>query len=660
MSLRILGLLVAGILWLAPGAALPTYAQKYNTDTKNESPAKYGIKSKKALKAYLNARVAVGYKGWDEALGYLKEALKLEPNFAEALYLQGNCLVMKKQFKEAITPLEKALQLKKDKLPLAAFFLGEAAFYTQQYQKAIDAYPLFLGLPNAASDYVPTAEKNLKKAKFALYASQNPVMFNPVNLGDGINSVGEDYMPCLTADENTLFFTSRRNGNTGGYSSLLQDFDEDFYYAQKVDGKWQQAQNLGAPINTTENEGAASITADAKFVFFTGINRPDGYGSCDLYLARFNGLEWSEPKNLGEPVNSNAWESHACLSPDGKRLYFSSNRKGTLGGNDIWYSEWDGQKWGMPVNLGPTINTPGQEYYPFVHADGRTLYFSSNYHEGFGGLDLFMSTWDGTQWTAPKNLGSPLNTVDEEHSIFVSASGKKGYINSTRPGGYGKNDIYEFDLDPKIQPLPATFLRGIVIDSVTRKPVGAQVLLVNLATGDTLRNVYSSTVDGKFMLSLPVQNDYAASVSANGYAFYSRHFSAAEMSNGKYFDMTIELQPLEVGTVVLLKNIFFDVDKYVLKDESFVELATLLKLLTQHPTMRIELRGHTDSDGTEEHNLTLSDNRAKAVVDYLVSKGIDPKRLQWRGYGESAPVAPNDTPEGKAQNRRTEFVILSL
>lgn len=375
------------------------------------------------------------------------------------------------------------------------------------------------------------------------------------------------------------------------------------------------------------------------------------------------GTTWSEPKNLGPLVNSPYWDSQPCISNDGNTLFFSSGRPGGEGSNDIWYAERINGKWTQAKNLGKPINTAGSEYSPFFHADGETFYFSSDEHPGFGGIDLFMSKKLENGWGAPKNLGYPLNTINDERTIFINAKGTKGYINSDRiEGGLGGYDIYAFDLDEKIRPSFATFVRGFVLAENSEKPLNATLTIVNLATKDTVRVVETNSGTGKFLLSLPLDQDYAAFVDAKGYLFHSENFSLKGLEKGKdqYFDLMIYLAPIRKGASIVLKNIFYESGSFELLESSKTEMDHLVEFMKLNPKVKVEISGHTDNVGSQSDNLSLSRNRAGEVRKYLISQGVGEGRITSEGYGETVPVAENVDDAGRALNRRTEFRILEL
>jgi outer membrane protein OmpA-like peptidoglycan-associated protein/tetratricopeptide (TPR) repeat protein len=626
-----------------------------------KKPKDYGIKSKKALELYLKADEQIRYKSFERAQELLLQAVNLEPRFQDALYNLGYAYFMNKNYSQAYDALDKLYQINKDYKLEFHFYYGLTHFHKMQYEQAEFFLSKYLQ-GKVSPQLADKAKITLAKAKFAKEAIKKPVPFQPKNLGPNINTKGEEYLPSLTADEQILFFTSRREGNMGGYISMMNDYSEDFYYAEKKNGEWQAAVNLGKPINTPENEGAAHFTADGRWVYYTFCSSDPSEG-CDIYVAQKVGNYWLNPKNLGPNVNSRYWDSQPCLSNDGKTLYFSSGRPGGQGGADIWFSVWleNEHKWSAPQNIGPPINTPGNEYSPFIHADDRTLYFSSDYLPGFGGFDLFVTRLneDGS-WSIPQNLGYPINTSRDEVNIFVNARGTQGYINSQRDDGFGKNDIYVFDLHPEIRPNLATYVKGRVYDAKTLQNVVAEILFIDLQTGDTVRKSDNDPANGLYLVTLPSNKNYAAIVKKKNYLFFSQNFNLFNLKDNDFFVLDIPLQPIEKEASVILQNVFFDFDKSTLKPESFVELQQLVKLLKENPNLKVEISGHTDNVGNDDYNLKLSQARADEVKNYLVKQGIDENRIIAKGYGKNRPIADNNTEEGKAKNRRTEFKIIDI
>ncbi|MCK5838842.1 MAG: PD40 domain-containing protein, partial [Bacteroidales bacterium] len=500
----------------------------------------------------------------------------------------------------------------------------------------------------------------LERCDFALFSINNPVSFNPVNLGDSINSVYDEYINALTLDDQQLYLTVKKAKHPDN-DELYPD--EDFYLSQAAGTAWGRVSEVGYPVNTPGNEGALNISPDGRYLFFVACHREDGYGSCDIYISRRINDKWTMPKNLGPIINSSSWESQPGLSSDGRTLYFSSTREGGKGKSDIWESTFlQSGKWSPPENLGDTINTPGEEMSPFIHPDDNTLYFSSNGHIGMGGLDLFISRKDSSgHWAEPLNLGYPINTFADEINIIVASGAEKAYFSSDKLGGKGKNDIYSFLLDPKIKPSKVTYLKGIVYDQRSEKRLEAAFELINLENGHVVVESFSDPFTGEFLVCLPTKNDYALNVSCDNYLFYSENFTmTGENPVTDPYLINIPLNRIKEGEIVILKNIFFETDSYLLKEQSFVEIRKIESFLIDNPGIVIEIRGHTDNVGAEDHNAVLSLNRAKAVYDFLIERGISPDRLSYNGYGFSVPSDTNDTEEGRSINRRTEFRVLRI
>ena len=460
-------------------------------------------------------------------------------------------------------------------------------------------------------------------------------------------------MPVVTADEETLIFTRMANNN------------EDFYTSKKLENKWNRAVFLSRNINTEEyNEGTQCISPDGMYLFFTGCNRPDGNGRCDIYVCKREGKDWSKPFNLGAPINTSGWESQPSISADGRTLYFASTRPGGLGSSDIWKTELrsDGE-WSNPVNLGPNINTPYDEISPFIHPDDQTLYFSSNGWPGFGNKDLFVSRKDETEnFQKPVNLGYPINTSAEESGLMVSSNGRTAFFSSSMKGGFGNMDIYSFELPQSVRPNMVTYVKGRVYDAKTKEPLDANIKITRLKTNKTIFEDISDFETGEFLATMPAAGkSFGLSVDKKGYLFYSENFSLEKPETvDKPFKLSIPLHKIEVGKMVVLKNIFFETNKFDLLPESKAELQEMISFLNSNPTVSIEIGGHTDNVGDEKANQTLSENRANTVYKYLISNKINLSRLTFKGYGESSPMAENTSEDGRQKNRRTEFKIVKL
>ena len=478
---------------------------------------------------------------------------------------------------------------------------------------------------------------------------QRNYQFAPKNLGDKINSPVSEYFPCLSIDGKEFFFTRK-----------VQSYNEDFYSAKRDGNNWVKAAPLGGDVNTEQNEGAQMISQDGEWLVFAATNRRDSWGGFDLYISYLTPNGWSEAINLGRDINSDQWDSQPCLSPDKRDLYFTSRRPGGYGGSDLYVSHLKPNgEWTTPENLGPGVNTSGDDQSPFIHADNQTLFFSSNGRLGYGGTDLYFSRKGPKgDWSAPENLGYPINTIDDEGTLFIAADAKTAYYASDRSDSKGGLDIYSFELPENIRPNKTLWVKGQVFDKKTTKGLPSAVELIDLNTKHPLSKVQTDE-KGNYLITLPVGKDYAFNVNRKGYLFYSDNFFLSNQSPDSTYEKNIPLQPIEANASIVLKNVFFDVNKFDLKPESEAELDIVVQLMNENPTLKIQIGGHTDNVGKPADNLTLSNNRAKAVVNYLVSKNISAQRLTAKGFGETQPIANNTTEQGKSLNRRTEMKVIS-
>lgn len=615
---------------------------------------KYSTRSKKAIKHFEEGDKMFYGMRLNEAEEAFLKALSVDEKFWEARVMLGDVYEKKGELDKAIDAYDHVNNTNPKAFPNALKIQSEWELSLGRYTDAIANLTAFLNKDGIDPRMEKVASGLLRSAKYAATAIKDSVPFDPVNLGPAVNTKDYEYFPTLTVDGQTLIFT--RNTRTGPVAG-----QEDFYITKKKDGKWLPAKNLGPPVNTRDNEGAQAISVDGQHLFFTGCNRRAGMGSCDIYYSKRDGNSWTPSVNIGGPVNSAKWESQPSFSSDGRTLFFSSNRKGGEGQSDIWYSKLkpDGT-WTVPVNLGSTVNTSGHEESPFIHPDGHTLYFTSDGHLGFGEKDIFVTRLQpGGTWSEPKNLGYPINTWNDEIGMIVNATGELAFFSSSRDGGEGKLDIFSFELYDDVRPIPVTYMKGVVKNAVNDRPLNAQFELVDLETSEVVARSNSNPKDGSFLVCLPVNKDYGLNVSKDGFLFHSEHFALKDTANATSpFIKNVKLQPINYGSSVVLKNIFFETNSYNLKPESNSELDKLVSFLTLNKEMRIELGGHTDNIGGTAANQTLSENRAKAVYQYLVDHAIHPDRLEYAGYGESKPVADNGTDEGRAMNRRTEFKVL--
>jgi len=618
-------------------------AQQYNPEKINKKAINiYNIGLDKAQNGY-----------YEEALAFMDKAIELDKNYIDAWLTKAGILGETKRYEKSAAAYEQAFALdssysKDYKLPYAINLAGAGRF-----QQALDAVNQFLTNPNLNTQSKKAGEFRKRCFEFAVQYDKDHntknYVFAPHNAGDSINTADLEYYPSVTIDGNTLVFTRRVKG-----------LNEDFFVSTKKGEVWSRAKGIDGDINSNFNEGAQNISQDGEWLVFTGCNFPEGLGSCDLFFSINTKKGWSKPENLGEPVNTEFWESSPSLSPDKRELYFSSNRPGGFGGKDIYVSRrLPNGKWSEAENLGEKINTAGDESCPFIHADNQTMYFTSNGLTGYGGDDLFLARRqpDGT-WDKVENLGYPLNTTDNEGSLIVAADGRTAYYASDRSDTRGGLDIYSFEIREDVRPNKTLWVKGKVYDNKTKDGLPSAVELIDLGTEKTLSKVQTNE-SGDYLITLPLGKDYAFNVNRKGYLFYSKNFPFSKSTSDSTYTIDIGLQPIEANASVVLNNIFFNVNEFELQHESMAELDRVVDLLKDNAGVKILIGGHTDNTGKPADNLKLSENRAKSVVGYLTSKGIDPSRLQYKGFGASKPVADNATDEGRTQNRRTELTILA-
>jgi hypothetical protein len=620
----------------------------------------YHTRSQRALRAFTEAKRAYEFYDYREAEQRLKEAISIDEGFFEAYVLLAEISFDRRKFEIAIENYRKALEINKDNYKLAYYYLGISEFSTGQYEASYESLKRFLSTGEGSEKLRSEAENKIGSCEYAFEAVSNPVAFDPVNLGDSVNTRFNEYSPAITADGNTLMFT--REIETGGNEYFSGMKQEDFYVSfRKGDSTWTRAVAVGPPLNTRGNEGAQTIGPGGQYMYYTACDRPDGLGRCDIYYSSFNGNNWSVPVNIGSPVNSNYWESQPSVSADGKTLYFISNRPGGYGGLDIWITEMgDDGNWQEPVNAGDVINTPGNEVTPFIHFDGKSLYFSSNGMPNMGGYDIYITRLsDEGAWSEPLNIGYPINTHNDEMGLAIESNGYRAYYSSTTTTGR-KKDLFYFDLHEEVRPERVSYLRGRVFDFDTRRSLKARYELINLTTGEVTYWAFT-TDDGQFLVCLPPGFTYGLNVFTDGYLFYSENFPFDdEYTQYKPLVKDIYLKLIRPGEKLVLYNVLFNINSSEILRSSIPELSKLIKLLTDNKGLKVEIGGHTDDTGSDELNQRLSEERALAVLRFLTERGVDSSRLSYKGYGKSMPVEDNITPEGRRLNRRTEVKIVEI
>lgn len=493
-----------------------------------------------------------------------------------------------------------------------------------------------------------------------------------INLGPNINTSADEYLPVLAADGKRLYFTG--NERYGGYGG------EDIFYADRRDSIFGPATNLSGQINTTTNEASLSISTDGNRLIIFG-NYPESYGRGDIFYTDRTANGWSRVQHFPRPINSEYYDCDAIMTSDGKAMLFVSDRPGGIGeyhgkgsffhgnlwGNsDIYVSVYSDSGWSRPINLGPTINTPYAERTPFLHPDGKTLYFSSDGHGGLGRLDVYKSTrlredsW--TEWSTPVNLGKEVNTEADDRSYRISTSGDVAYFaTASRGDGLGGSDIYSVVLPTAARPEAVATIHGRVTDT-KGNPLAVDINWQDLRTKKSLGTLKSNPQDGTYFIALPMGKEYGYYASRSGYYPVSRNVDLRKRKESADITENIVLASIEElkssDVAVRLNNIFFDYNTFQLQEESFPELDRLVAVIDSTPGARVEIDGYTDDQGSDSYNQELSVRRAQAVVDYLVAHGVPRNQLVPRGFGKSKPVAKNDTEEGRAQNRRVEFRFL--
>jgi outer membrane protein OmpA-like peptidoglycan-associated protein len=617
-------------------------AQWYNPDKVN----------KKAIAFYETAYQDATNGNYLNSITNLTEALKIDPNYLDALLARADVYARVKNYASSASDYENIFN--KDSLYAKSFFLNYATSLagSGKFEKALENTNKFLAIPNLQEKNKKAGIEKQKSFEFAVNFSKKTSLknyiFNPINMGENINSTNLEYLPSITVDGNKMIFNKRI------------DSDEDFYESEKINGVWQKAKLVPGKINTNLNEGAQNISQDGQWLIFTGCNYPEGFGSCDLYISYKNkNGDWSEAENLGKTINTDAWESAPTLSPDKRDLYFSSTRLGGFGGSDIWVSHNVNGQWQKPENLGAGINTSGDDGCPYIHADNQTLYFNSSGRLGYGMSDLFVTRRnENGKWQQPENLGYPINTVDDEGSMIVAADGKTAYYASDKGDFKNKIDLYSFTLREDIQALKTLWVKGTIYDKKTNVGLPSTVELTTIDSGFVLSKLQTDE-EGNYLTTLPIGKNYAFNVNRKGYLLYSENFAMKGNTSDSSMVINIALQPIEKGASIILKNIFFDSKKAELQATSFAELNKVAALLLENNKLIIQINGYTDNVGKPVDNLKLSINRTKSVIAYLQKKGIDIKRLAGKGFGETKPIASNNTEVGRAQNRRTEIIVIS-
>ncbi len=640
---------------------------------------------KTALKAFKagNNSAEMGY--YSEALNSYLKSYALIQNNDELNYAIGKCYLNTANKYKCLQYFKKAFELNRAIDRDIHLMLARGLHLNKKFKEAINEYKAHLGRlsPKELQEQKEEIDKYIDECEVGVEIAKKPSNALVDNL-EGVNSQYNEHSPLISADESMMIFTStRENGQDIGPEG---QYDEDIYISHKNNKSWSFPKNIGSPVNTKFNDATVGLAPDGQKLLIYNGNKGNG----DIQICNLNGNEWDYPKNLPKTINTKEQESSACFSPDGNRLFFISDRPGGFGGKDIYVSYKNAKgKWDDPINMGSTINSQYDEEAVFMHPDERKLYFSSKGHNSTGGYDIFVSYLnDDNKWSEPENLGYPINSPDNDLCFVVSANGRHGYFSSSRSDSKGGLDIYRatfiqankplvlcnednliavrenpigeqiMEESVEIKTIRLTIVKGLVIDAFSKKPVAAQIDIVDNNTGKVIFVSKTNSATGKFLVTLPSGKNYALTVKADGYLFHSENFNIPPASEYQEIEKTIELNNLKKDAKIVLNNVFFETGSAKLKPISYAELGRLAKLLTDHPTLKIEISGHTDNVGSYKTNQRLSEARAKSVVDFLIVQGIDTGRLKYMGYAFDQPIADNSTKEGRARNRRVEFKVL--
>ena len=610
----------------------------------------FGQSSVKATKWYQKAMTELQKNDSDKAIEYLKSALKEDTGYKDAHLALYKIYLARSNGDLALDQLLGSVNSKDKDQANLRYHAGKLAMLIGKYKIAKDQLEGYLNSNTRDSTSRLLASHLLEQANYGLSHSLEQVNYTPVKLNSFINSGLAEYLPSIDASGHTLIFTRRSQGQ------------EDLFIAKRSDADW--VSSIPWAQNTRNNEGAHVISADGKTIVFTRCDATDGLGSCDLYSSEFKNGTWARPRNMGSPVNTSNWESQPTLSANGRILYFVSNRPGGQGGYDIWMSKKISNKWTRPVNAGTTINTGWDELSPWLHADGTHLYFRSNGWPGYGSFDLFVSTLlDSNSRTKPHNLGFPINDFKDQGAMCVCIDGSTAYltdqaidINNALTG----SDIVQFTLTDKNASAPCVFIQGKVKNAYNGDAIRNAVILINSNTNTSHRDTIYTDDEGEYLVVLPRQEVYQLFSRADGYDFYSDRI-AVDSNTINLINYDFSLTPAMKGDTlagihtIVLKNVLFEVGSAILTKESFMELDRIAEYLNVKPELNIYILGHTDNAGNSKANLTLSNQRAKAVRDYLFNKKIAPARMSYQGYGDTRPLVPNDNETNKAINRRVEI-----
>lgn len=625
--------------------------------------------SKKSKKQFEKA-YALYLKGEiSQASDQLRELIVKEPDFATPYFLIGLIGAEKDNITTVEKFFPKVYELCPDySHPLLYFYLGLIDYTNERYESSIKQFKHFQTLaqsdPLITDSLITEADNYIEWSVFITETTSNPVKFNPIQI-DNICTKDDEYLPFISLDKEKIFFTRRQyvkedDAEPSFYEKANVVQKELFSMASlQANGTYDKGFPLPEPFNKVYNEGGATLTADNRDLYYTVCNPNKEYLNCDIYQSQWLGEYWSDIKSVGQNINgSGTWESQPCISPDGKTLYFVSNRAGGYGGLDIWYSrkQKDGS-WGKPINAGPRINTPLNEKAPFIHPDGVSFYFSSTGWRGLGGYDLFYLRLDDNKMKHPINLGYPINTEGDEVGVYVTLGNEMAYFASNNIDKDKNWNIYSFDIEERFKPLKAKLLKGKIEDNSEEELSETTLELTRIS--DKAKTIYDvDPITRNFSIVVLENEPYLLKAKKEGYAFESKLLTNEIIKESAPIEM--EMKQLQVGESYVIKDILFATNSYEITPESQEVINAFIDYLNEYPKIRCTIEGYTDNIGSDEDNLILSENRAKAVADYIIKSRIREDRIKYQGYGAKKPIADNTNEEGRAKNRRTVFKIDSM
>ena len=603
--------------------------------------------SKQAAQIYEAGLSALNKNDVQKAIQLFKLAASKDSQYVDPTIALFQVYHDQKDFEKAI---EYYFQIKKIDSAAALPFLVKQGISLASLGRYNAAYKLIE--PYISNNSMPTYLKDKATALFAVcqfaISQKTAPEISIHNMGDSINSPASEYFPTVSIQDSLFLFMRRLNLSR-----------EDFYTSSMGVHGFSAATPLSDTLNFAAKKGSMSLSADLQTLYYAADYAEQGYGRYDIYKVQRSPWGWSKPKNLGQNINSDYWESAPSVAPDGNSIYFASNRPDGFGGIDI-YVAYKNEKgfWEEAINLGPSINTKGDDQTPFIHADNQSLYFSSNGRAGFGGSDIYVSRKkiDGN-WTTPINLGYPINTYDNEGSIAVASNGATAYIASDRADSRGELDIYKITLAENTRAFKTWFIKGQIVDAITKKTIAAELQIVDPASGYPMMEMQIDSM-GQFLLALPYFDSLGLKINSPGHDYLSSilPIDSVKWMAGKTFDFA--LTPIEKLFTKTFNQVYFETNAAILQAISSVELDALVSYLKNTLNAQILIEGHTDNTGTAAQNNLLSLQRANAIGDYLQQKGIATNRIQRKGLGSTMPIADNKTAEGRAKNRRTNFTII--